>query len=83
MSMPTVIANKLITVLEAIFKDLSENFESAARNCRNNDASTALGEAASAVNMMDIPFIVREALEMPHGGEDTPLIPATWAPGKT
>ncbi len=83
MSLPTVITNKLITVLEAIFADLSENLESSARDCNNNDASTALGNAASAVNAMDIPYIVREALEMPHGGEDTPLIPAMWAPGKT
>ncbi len=83
MSLPTVIANKLITVLEAIFKDLSENLESAARDCHNNDASCALGNAASAVNMMDIPYIVRDALEMPHDGEDTPLIPAKWSPGKT
>jgi len=74
MSMPTVITNKLIKVLEAVFQDLSENFESAGRNCDNNDASTALYNAASAVNMMDIPYIVREALEMPHDGKTIPII---------
>ncbi len=75
MSLPTVITNKLILVLEAISKDLSENLEISARNSRNNDACTALYEAASAVNAMDIPYIVREALEMPHEGKETPLIP--------
>ncbi len=74
MSMPTAITNKIIKVLEAMFKDLSENLESAGRNCCNNDASTALYEAASAVDMMDIPFIVREALEMPHDGKTVPVI---------
>lgn len=58
--------DKLIKVFEAIFLDLNENFTTAARDCRNNDASTALGEAASAIDMMDIPFIIREALGVPH-----------------
>ncbi len=75
MSMPTVIANKLITVLEALFQDLGDSLENVAKDERNNDASTALYGVTNAINMLDIPFIVREALEMPHGGEDTPLIP--------
>lgn len=76
MAMPTLIVKKLTAVMEKLFSDLADNFESAARNCRNNDASTALGEAASAVHMMDIPWLIREALEMPHDDSvDIPIIP--------
>ena len=66
MSMPEAVANKLITVLEKLFADFNENLGDASLHCRNNDASTALYEVQSAINMMDIPYIVREALEVPH-----------------
>lgn len=66
---------KLTKVLEAVFKDLAENLENNARNCDNNDAKTALYDVAYAVTMMDMPWIVRKALEIPHGEETIELNP--------
>jgi len=57
---------QLILVLEKLFHDLDENICYAARNCRCSDANTALHELSGAINMMDIPYLVREALEIPH-----------------
>ena len=68
--MPRMIATKLTEVLEKVFADLDENICDAARNCRNSDASTALGEVSGAIGMMDIPWIVREVLEIPHDSDE-------------
>ena len=60
-------AERITVVFEKVFDDFNEAILSAARECRNNDASTALHEISSAVHMMDIPYSIREALEIPHG----------------
>lgn len=58
--------NKLINLFERVFFDFQTSIDVAARNCRNNDASTALYEVSSAINVMDISYVVREALGVPH-----------------
>jgi hypothetical protein len=74
--MPKMIVDKLTAVMEALFADLNENVQSAARNCGNNDASTALHEMSHAIDMMNVPFIIREALEIPHDTVNTtPIVP--------
>ena len=66
MSENKLLADKLIVLFEGVFKDLNENIEDAARYCDNNDASTALYQMTGAINMMDFPYLIREALDVPH-----------------
>lgn len=65
----TMLANNLISVLEAVFQDINEYLQSRACDCDNHDASKALYEVTSALNMMDTPYLVREALGVPHPGD--------------
>ena len=65
--MTSMIVGGVTKVFETIFADFNENIESAARDCRNNDASTALRNVSSAIEIMDIPYLVKEALGVPHG----------------
>lgn len=60
-------ATKLIKVFEAIFESFQKSLSDAARHCRCSDASTALYEVDSAINMMDIPYTVRKTLGVLHG----------------
>jgi len=62
----TIETNKLIKVLEKLFIDFEECISNQARYCNNNDATAALYEITNAINMLDIPFLVRDALEIPH-----------------
>lgn len=59
-------ATKISKVLVAVFKDLEDSIYSAAMNCKNNDASTALYEVHGSLGSMDIAWHVREALEVAH-----------------
>ena len=58
--------DKFIALFTAIFDDFKVGIDSAARNCRNNDASTALYEVSSAIEAMDIPFVVRQTMDVPN-----------------
>jgi hypothetical protein len=70
MSENKLLSDKLIKLFETVFEDLNENIESAARNCTCSDASTALYEMTSAINMMDFPYLIREALDVPHHNQE-------------
>lgn len=59
-------SDKFINLFDKIFSDFQVSIDFAARNCRNNDASTALHEVSSAIDAMDIAFIIREALGVEH-----------------
>lgn len=65
-------AKSLTKVFEKVFFDFQESINSAALNCHNNDASTALYEISSCIDAIDIPWSIREALEIPHGPPDQP-----------
>jgi pyruvate-formate lyase-activating enzyme len=71
--MHRAIADKLIKVLDAVFADLKTSLEEDARNCGNNDASTALYGVAHAVDMIYMKGIVYEALDIPINLEDDKL----------
>ncbi len=61
----------LIKIMEKLFDDLKDNVYNSAINCRNYDASTALYEIHGAIGMMNIPYLVREALEISHDAPST------------
>lgn len=58
--------SKIINLFERVFFDFQAGIDSAARNCRNNDACTALYEVSSAIDAMDMPYVIRQALDVPH-----------------
>ncbi len=62
------VAKRLTKVLEKVFDDFQESIDLAARSCHNSDATTALYNVSSALDMMDIPFTIRKALGVPHPG---------------
>lgn len=65
-------AKSLTKVFEKVFSDFQDSIDSAALNCHNSDASTALYEMSSCIDSMDIGWNIREALEIPHGPPDQP-----------
>ena len=70
MSENKLLSDKLIKLFEKVFEDFNENIENATRNCNNNDACTALYEMSGAINMMDFPYLIREALDVPHPNQE-------------
>ena len=64
--MPKHIATKLTQVFEAVFADFQNSLDSLALHCENNDASQALYEVSSAIDRMDIGYVIREVLEVDH-----------------
>lgn len=61
-----IVSDRIIKIFDKVFDDFRDNIDAAARNCRNSDASTALYEMSSAISAMDLPWLIREALEMEH-----------------
>lgn len=66
MSENKLLSDKLIKVFEKAFGDFSESIQDRARDCNNQDATTALYEVELAILSLDIPYLVREALDVPH-----------------
>lgn len=61
------IEHRLTQLFEAVFEDFRTAIDNAARQCRNNDASTALYEVSSAIYAMDVAYTIKEvfAIEYP------------------
>jgi hypothetical protein len=73
--MHRAIAEKLAKVLEAVLKDLKDNIEQQARYERCSDAATALYGVAHAIDMVYVPDLVLDALEIPRDPADDNLDP--------